>query len=154
MFECVTTVLLFAMFLFSVFCVVGILRNQEKRMEREFETKMAMAKAQSMTKDVEPFEKLREDIDYIISFYVAHEFITIDKENDDKDNRELLIEQLVSNISAKTMLSISDEMKRQFGLYATIPTNEGEEITEESFLTYFIRKESLVKVIARTKMKK
>lgn len=142
---------IFGMFFFAVFCVVGILRNQEKRMGQEFEIKMAMAKAQSMTKDVAPFEKIRDDIDYIISFYVAHEFVTVDREDDD---RELLIEQLVSSISAKTMLSISEETKRQFGLYATIPADKEGDITEEDFLTYFIRKEALVKVIARTKMKK
>lgn len=134
------------------YCVVRVLRNQEIRMKQEFDTKMAMAQAQSLMKDNAKFEQLRDDIDYIISFYVAHDFVSIgDDVGTMEDGADQLIEQFVSSISAKTLLSMSNELKRQFGLYATIPIDD---TSEEDFLTYFIRKEALTKVMSRVAMKR
>lgn len=143
--------------IFGATCLVGvsvgvlytmrILHNQEKRMEQEFEIKLASAKAQAMMKDNSTFEQIRNDIDYIISFYVIHEFAFItDRFKKEQDFREQLIEQFVSDISAKTLLSLSDEQIRQFNLYASIPEEDAE---GEDFLTYFIRKETLTKAISR-----
>lgn len=133
-----------------------ILFNQEKRMSQEFETKMAMAKAQSLMKDNATFEKIREDINIIIGFYVVHDYPTISNEiQANPNNKERLVEQFVSHISAKTILNMSDELKRQFGLYATIPSEGVDDGSDgEDFLTYFIRKETLTKVIARVEMNK
>lgn len=136
----------------GIFFTAGILYAQVKRNTQEFEVKMAMAKAQSQMKEMSSFEQIRNDINFIISFYIVHDIVFMtDELGKDATNEEQLIEQFVSSISAKTLLGMSDELKRQFSVYATIPENDN---GDEDFLTYFIRKESFTKILTQMQVVK
>lgn len=137
--------ILFFLYVIISFTVIGFalgkaLGNHTKYMADEFETKMALADAQSKSKATDTFENIRKNIDFIIGFYVFHEVsMTLENEEVGKDDYSNILKQSIAIVSANTMAAISDETKRQFSMYATVESLEYKEGAED-FLTYYIRK--------------
>lgn len=117
-----------------------------KRTEKEYEASLVVARAQAASHEVASFEQLRSDINYIISLYVAHDVtMVLNSMGENADQDDVLVDQLVADVSTKTLSSLSQETIRQFSQYATVPKNT--EDNTEDFLTYFVRKEALTKVL-------
>lgn len=109
---------------------------------KKFEVNMMMADAQSKMSSVKPFNDLKETLNYIIQFVCLNEISLIGK--DGISNEEVLntLETRVADISAKCVIYLSDEFKRQFYIYAN-----------EEFLDYYIHKSVLINVTQMIKSK-
>ena len=109
---------------------------------KKFEVNLAMAEAQSKMTSVKPFNELKETLNYIIQFVCVNDISLIG--NDGVSNEEVLntLETRVADISAKCVMFLSDEFKRQFCTYA-----------DEEFLDYYIRKTVFINATSMIKTK-
>lgn len=106
--------------------------------KNEFETKLAMAEAQSKSTVVKGFDDLIKTLDFSISFYCINESLYIDKKRLEEDELNSLVTEYTATISANVISNLSDEFKRQLYTYVT-----------EDWLMYYIRKTSFIKFTAR-----
>ena len=106
-----------------------ILYKYTENSNREFETKMAMAEAQSKMTSTKPFNDLKEILNYVIQFICVNEVSLIGENG--VSNEEVLntLETRVADVTTQCYLYLSDEFKRQFYTYAN-----------DEFLQYYIRK--------------
>ena len=125
-------ILIISILMSIIIMIILVVRGYTNTIKNQHEEKLAMAEAQSKATAVKPFDDLRSVVEYIASFYVAHEVSLINKNNLTEDEMTEMLEQYTAQISAQISASLSQELKRQMLCYTT---------TE--FLDYFIRKTTL-----------
>lgn len=144
----IVLILILLIILVTSLYIIGVALDRfSKFKENEFELKMAMAEAQSKSMSVKSFEELRLTLDYIISFYVAHDVSMSTNNIKDTEKSDLLKLHTV-NISANVRNALSSEFKRQMSCYVDL----SEDTEVENFLDYYIRKTAMLmttKVIER-----
>ena len=129
-------ILIALMFLYAMYVMIRVLDNHTLTIKTQHEEKLAMAEAQSKSMSVKSFEDLRITLDYLTSFYVAHEVVLLNKDNLTETEKIDMLEQYAAQISSKVKLALSPEMQRQLSCYV-----------DQEFLDYYIRKSTTTMLV-------